>query len=373
MQAMAVESSSFDAVLTVTQALQLVGLVPCLFVVIFLLTLSFRNREALIPACYFATLACGFALPLMALYPQLQENNWLMGALLFGESTLVAFSFLLVLQFMIGRVPSWPYWLVLAIPIIGGGSLTYAMLMRYADLCLQQTNCIDVASIKTLYNIFASALVFLLLLYYSSRAGEQAADSVQRRHKYWLMIALILLNLLALALDLAEISKHLKHEEALFAATMLRLTFIYLAITSLFRVFYPGMVGEVIQLSEPAPAPHNPELDKPHVDKIKALMEEQRAYREMRLNRAALAKLVGISEHYLSRIINRYFGKNFNELINGYRIEEAKLRLKNEPGRQITVIGFEVGFNSIASFNRVFKEVVGVSPTEWREKGELRN
>jgi AraC-like DNA-binding protein len=355
-----------NAVFTLTQALQLVGLVPCLFLIFFLATLASRNSQAVVPILYFIALACGFVLPLISLYPPVAENPLIKGALLFGESMLVGFSFLLILQFLMGRIPPMFYWLVLAIPLFGSGVLIFADMMQLEHNCLGKQACYDTASAKTLYSIFSSALIFLLLIYYSALSTGLNQDDVNRKHKYWLVIALILLNLFVLAIDLARLSEHITAGEADFARTMLRLTFIYLVITSLFRVFYPSLVSQVITFATAPAMQHDPEADKPHVDKIRQLLEGDRIYREMRLNRASLADKVGINEHALSRIINHYYGKNFNDLVNGYRIEEAKIRLKDEPTQQVTVIGFEVGFNSIASFNRVFKEKVGLSPSEWR-------
>jgi AraC-like DNA-binding protein len=353
-----------QTVLTLTQALQLVGLAPCLFLAAMLATLSLRNPQGIVPAFYFAALACSFALPLTEI---LGYGQKVAAGLLFGESTLAAFSFLLIIQFLLGRVPPGAYWLVLAIPLIGGGQLIYATTLPASELC-EGDRCLDVASIRTLYNVFASSMVFLLLVYYASRAsGVQTAD-IHRAHKYWLVVVLILSHLLVLAVDLARMSDHLSHDDAFFTETVLRLMFIYLVITSLFRVFYPTLAAQAVPTLAEARR-YDPAQDAAHVETVKRLLEVDRAYREMRLNRAALAKKVGIGEHHLSRVINHAFGRNFNELVNSYRIEEAKIRLKNET-TQVTVIAFEVGFNSIASFNRVFKEKVGLSPTEFREKGE---
>lgn len=354
-------SFAADKMLTLTQALELVGLMPCLFVVLFLASLARRDPQVIIPACYFASLACGFALPLIGIFAPFAEAKGLTGALLFGESALAAFAFLLILQFMLGRVPPPVYWLVLAIPALGGGTLIYASLMQGSEACLSEQVCMDVQSVRTLYNVFASAMVFLLLVYYSSRF-KGLGDGEQKQHKYALMVALIALHLLVLAVDLARLSNHLALAQAHFIETVFRLTFIYLAITSLFRVFYPTLVPQMAQLS--GGRPYNPDADLPHAAAVRALLEGK-VHREMRLNRARLAKKVGIGEHHLSRVINHHFKMSFNDLINGYRIEEAKQRLASET-TPVTVIAFEVGFNSIASFNRVFKQKAGVSPTEFR-------
>lgn len=350
--------------LTLTQALQLVGITPSIFVIFFLLALSARNKQAIIPIFYFIALICSFALPLLEIYPPQLRNRWVEAGMLLGESTLAAFSFLLIRQFMIGRVPSFGYWLVLAIPLVGGSSLIYAGMLQNSYACTIDQACPDVQNINTLYHVFSSSVIFLLLLYYISRAGGLHGDDIIKRHKYWLIIALILLHLLVLAVDLARMSGHFSVDQGLLASTILRLTFIYLVLTSLFRVFYPGFVGASDNVITEE---YDPALDLPHVEKVKMLLEGEHVYRQMRLNRAKLAELVGITEYNLSRIINRHFGMNFNELINTYRIEEAKTRLRNESS-QITVIGFEVGFNSIASFNRVFRTKVGSSPTDYRTK-----
>lgn len=343
----------------------MVGITPSLFVIFFLMTLSVRNRQAIVPIFYFAALICSFSIPLLEIYPPELRNHWVVAGLQMGESSLTAFSFLLICQFIMGRVPPIGYWLVV-LPLVGSGWLIYADMLQAKYACANDQACPDVPTINALYHIFSSAVIFLLLVYYISRSGKLHENDTIKKHKYWLIIALIMLHLLVLAVDLAHMMGHFMPDQALVAATMLKLTFIYLVLTSLFRVFYPGFVGHAVAGAAAAEEEvYDPSQDMPVVEKVKMLLEGEHAYRQMRLNRAKLAELVGIKEYNLSRIINRHFNMNFNELVNGYRIEEAKTRLRNESS-QITVIGFEVGFNSIASFNRVFRTKVGLSPTEYR-------
>jgi AraC-like DNA-binding protein len=353
-----------ETVLTLPQALQLVGLVPCVFVACFLLSLLSRDAQTVIPLGYFLALACAFALPLVDIFLPQQSIPLLKGGLLLGESTLVAFGFLLIYQFLTGEIPPIPYWLVLAIPLIGGGSLTYASSIEPGELCFSGHICPSVSSLKTLYEVLASSLVFLLLVTAFSRMQASPVGDAARRHKYWLIIALIMLNLLLLVTELAQLAGQITAMQADLIVTVFRLSFIYLVLTSLFRVFYPDMGTQVVQMMV-AKKPCDPEAEQPYVEKITLLLENDHVYRGMNLNRARLAALAGISEYHLSRVINNFFGKSFNELINSYRVEEAKRRLQSEP-TQITIIGFEAGFNSIASFNRVFKTMTGMSPSEYR-------
>ena len=62
--------------------------------------------------------------------------------------------------------------------------------------------------------------------------------------------------------------------------------------------------------------------------------------------------------------------KNFYDLINGYRVDEAKRLLVNPENKNYTIlsVGFEAGFNSKTTFNTVFKKFTGLTPTDFREQ-----
>lgn len=353
-----------DILLTISQALQLVAIAPCLFVIAFLFFRGGRRGENILPSLYFASLCCTFTLPLLNLFPSFAHHLWIRGAVLFGSSTTVPFSFLLVLQFLDGRLPRAPYWLILALPLVGGAPLTYVTLSAN-EVCLDAVNCFPTASLLTLYNVFSTALILLLLTYKLSNAEARIAiDETERSHKYWLIIALVMLNLALAMLDLGQLAGKLDADRVLLASTLIRITFIYLVLTSIFAVFYELFEAEAPGSGAQSPA-RTQEQDKQLVEKIRQMMEVECLYREMGLTRKMLAERLSVSEHQASRIINAYFKKNFNELVNTHRIDEAKVRLAGEE-TAITVIAFEVGFNSIASFNRVFRELVGAAPSEYR-------
>ncbi len=352
-----------EILLTITQALQLVALAPCIFVIAFLLCSARKNGDNVVPILYFLSLANYFIIPLLSIFGSEVENVYVKGMLQLAASTNVAFSFLLVIQFLQGRIPPLKYWLILTIPLIGGSPFIYASTFA-TEVCLDGQSCYAVESLRTLYNIFGSALIFLMLVLQFSRSSARIAfDDVDRTHKYWLIIALVLLNLVLLIIDLLLVASRVSPDNALFSLTLLRIAFIYLVLTSIFRVFYD--LFDIELMGETKSVGRNPELDKQMIERIHALLGRDHIYRQMGLSRESLAKQLNISEQQVSRIVNTYFGKNFNELINEHRIREAKDRLLTED-TQVTVIAFDVGFSSIASFNRVFREMVGSSPTEFR-------
>lgn len=86
-----------------------------------------------------------------------------------------------------------------------------------------------------------------------------------------------------------------------------------------------------------------------------------------KLKLSDVADQVYVSQWHLSKLLNRYLGQNFSEILNGVRIEKAKEMLK-DPALRIGEIAEEVGFSDMAHFSRVFKKLVGISANEYRNK-----
>jgi AraC-like DNA-binding protein len=79
-----------------------------------------------------------------------------------------------------------------------------------------------------------------------------------------------------------------------------------------------------------------------------------------------VAKAVNVSTFYFCKLFRRVTGVKFTEYLSRVRIEKAKSLLLNRNLR-ISEISYEVGFQSLTHFNRIFKAVVGQSPTEYRD------
>jgi AraC-like DNA-binding protein len=111
-----------------------------------------------------------------------------------------------------------------------------------------------------------------------------------------------------------------------------------------------------------------PEDAERHEARLLALMERERCFLDPDLTLPALAQALGIQPAHLSRIINERLGKNFFEFVNGYRVEAARQRLARpgSAGEKLIAVALESGFNSLATFNRVFKDLTGRTPSEYR-------
>ena len=114
-------------------------------------------------------------------------------------------------------------------------------------------------------------------------------------------------------------------------------------------------------------APQAKEWDEELRLKIVVAMEEAKFYLEPELTLASLAKRLKVSNTLVSSTINAAFGKNFNEFVNSFRIEHFKKEVAKPENENITLLGvaYDCGFNSKATFNRVFKKVEGISPKEY--------
>jgi len=101
---------------------------------------------------------------------------------------------------------------------------------------------------------------------------------------------------------------------------------------------------------------------------LNRVMQHQRPYLEPELNIDSLAALAGTNRHHLSQVINDRLQKNFYDYLNGYRVKAAKQQLGN-PGNdhlKIAAIAYDSGFNSLSTFNEVFKKMTGQTPSEFR-------
>lgn len=101
-----------------------------------------------------------------------------------------------------------------------------------------------------------------------------------------------------------------------------------------------------------------------HVRKARRFVHEHLT-EELSLGRAA--KAANISANHLSEKFKEVTGISFVHYVTWMRFEKARALLANR-NIPITVIAFEVGFQSLSQFNRVFKKLVGKSPRKYRQE-----
>jgi len=101
--------------------------------------------------------------------------------------------------------------------------------------------------------------------------------------------------------------------------------------------------------------------------RVKQFMDEEHAYKDSQLNLLRLAELIGVSTHHLSEALNQHQGKNFYQFINDYRVNYVREMLAQQPTAKILDLAMTAGFSSKSTFNAVFKQATGLSPTQYRQ------
>ncbi|MBS1531416.1 MAG: ABC transporter permease, partial [Bacteroidetes bacterium] len=102
--------------------------------------------------------------------------------------------------------------------------------------------------------------------------------------------------------------------------------------------------------------------------RLKEMIVTNRLYEDAELTLATLAAKLNIHPHDLSRIINVGLEKNFSDFINEFRVREVVRKMQDPAYERLTLLGiaYESGFNSQRTFNRVFKELTGKTPLEYK-------
>ncbi len=123
---------------------------------------------------------------------------------------------------------------------------------------------------------------------------------------------------------------------------------------------------------KPSTADHAHE-DCELVQRIKKAMHEEKLYQEMGLTLGRLAEHLSVQDYRLREAINKKMAfRNFNQFLNNFRIAEASKLLKSSR-IPIATIALDVGYASLSSFNKAFKEHHGIPPRDFRVSGKLDN
>jgi AraC-like DNA-binding protein len=227
-----------------------------------------------------------------------------------------------------------------------------------------------IAILRTSFNFLFTGLTWRLFYraWRSAKAGNLEFSPAQ---KIWLGSMVVLVtafNVSQLQGNLASLESYALPLSSAYTSTLLRCAIVQ--IVALAALLVPDSLvrtaGEIIQLNSRAPLPvaETEEL----VGRLAELMAAEAPYRDPRLRVAGLAKMLGVRGPVLSQVFSEGLQTSFAEFVNGYRVNEAKRLLRSDQADRYTLsaIGQEAGFASRSSFNRVFRQQAGVTPSDYR-------
>ncbi|QSE96475.1 helix-turn-helix domain-containing protein [Fulvivirga lutea] len=141
------------------------------------------------------------------------------------------------------------------------------------------------------------------------------------------------------------------------------------AYTISFIVIKEGLIEKVNSIKYKTTSATDEQINELY-HKVEKLIEEESLFENADLTLQSLSSSMRVSPQLLSMAINKKANQNFNSFINQFRIEKAKSLFENEAfnNRTISSIAFDVGFNSISSFNTAFKKLTKETPNSYRNK-----
>jgi AraC-like DNA-binding protein len=113
-----------------------------------------------------------------------------------------------------------------------------------------------------------------------------------------------------------------------------------------------------------------PDLIESYSTRIIQFIEDQKPFIDAGLTLEKFSRQLNIPKHHLSFVINNKLKKNFFDLINSFRVEEAKKLLSIIDKKSVSVdsIGYDVGFNTKSAFYRSFKKYTNQTPAQFSKK-----
>ena len=107
--------------------------------------------------------------------------------------------------------------------------------------------------------------------------------------------------------------------------------------------------------------------DKTELNKLNLIFVEKSLHLRPKLTISELANEMTLPYKYVSYLITNYHSKNFNDFVNGFRVKEVITRMADpkEKHKSLLGIALDAGFSSKSSFNQVFKQHTGKTPSEY--------
>jgi AraC-like DNA-binding protein len=136
-----------------------------------------------------------------------------------------------------------------------------------------------------------------------------------------------------------------------------------------FVVFRKGYIEQIDQAKYKTTPVTDEQREQIFRKVLKHIVDEKR-FQDPGLSLKSLSASLNLSPQIVSQVINLESGKNFNNFVNTYRIDEARhlLELGQFNNHTIAAVACEVGFNSISSFNTAFKKQTGKTPMTYRSE-----
>ncbi len=348
---------------TIPEILSLIGLVQCTYILVYFTIRGIHKNNAALPFFYFLFLGLAFFLDfgtrhiaqIIPAYGQILWLSWFIGPPL---------SVILIMR--LAAPPNSNIYkkllILLSLPVCWLFSI---LAVDMGDFCYGTlTSCLEFNKFLHLSGLISST-ISLLFLFSQNTIFKHIKKQKNGVEKYWLSMSLIVMNIGFLIVVFTYLSRNIDYSQMVILRTIFGLGFVYIVSTSLLRLYPKQGRAEKVKAQTDL---SNPE--KQLLKQVDELIFTQKVYQELNYSRKELAQECKTSEAMVSKIVNQGYSKTVPALLNECRVKDAK-QLLRETNSPINRIAEDVGFNSMPTFNRVFKEFEDISPSEYRKNNSV--
>ncbi|MEX0273570.1 MAG: helix-turn-helix domain-containing protein [Flavobacteriaceae bacterium] len=233
---------------------------------------------------------------------------------------------------------------------------------------MQYTLILVFVGVGLCINITYWALSLKCFLTARNRLGNEVSHAIKTGFFLHFLMAIGLCMAIWLSLYLMGLLKLLNFDRLAW-----QLVWMSIALVILFITFYSIKTPEVFKVARMTRKKKyaHSKLTVKDMGRLKVtleqLMEEKKPYLNQKLMKEELAELLGVSKPEIARLLNEHIGMNFFQFVNYYRIKEFIALAKTRGMENLTLYGLaqEAGFNSKTTFNKAFKDIMGITPKKY--------
>jgi AraC-like DNA-binding protein len=227
-----------------------------------------------------------------------------------------------------------------------------------------------VIAIGTVWRLAYALLTMIMLLKYKKSLDEERSDSDDFSLNWlvWVLAVTATFNLI----DLIRLNFQQAISYELNVLGQGINNAIWLVVVMIIIIKLQAQKNIPQRIEKPAAAdPVNQSTEDDYnslFEELDTLITSNQWFLKPRLTLSDVSTLTGLQTRDISRSINLVTDKSFNQYVNNYRVDYVCSVLMNDTKKPLLDIAYDAGFSSKASFNKVFKEISGMTPTEYKSR-----
>ncbi|WP_339838198.1 helix-turn-helix domain-containing protein [uncultured Maribacter sp.] len=246
---------------------------------------------------------------------------------------------------------------------------------NFSGVAKEKTNFILKGIDFLMNNNWIKTLQLLLYLFLIIKNFKIYKNQIQTATKNWIKTLIVFITILILFLSARAGYEHIYAFDYISKYFIAVYLILFLTILEILLIVQPDIITGTInteQIKVFTAKYKNSGLTDNMRERVKSqlldLLNNDKIYLDNTLTLAKLAKLINVDRYSVSQVINQELNKNFYELINDYRIEEAVRIIETNSNKQVIDLIYECGFNNKVSFYKAFKKRMHMTPKDYIEK-----